>query len=225
MNTQLDHLVIGAETLEQGVAYVRECLGVDIPAGGVHLKMGTHNHLMQLGKDAFLEVISINPELDSPERPRWYGLDDPFVRRQLKQQPALLTWVVNTQDMSALMRKANISFGSVESVSRNELNWYFGVPEDGRLLAGGAIPYAMQWLTETHPSVQMADLGCRLQRLDIYHPHPTWLQSVLESIGAEKLVTIHRLESDQIPYLAAQMSTPKGTKTLYSLESALRSIT
>ncbi|OMH36153.1 hypothetical protein BGP75_10405 [Motiliproteus sp. MSK22-1] len=222
MNTQIDHLVIGAETLAQGVSYVRKSLGVDIPAGGVHVKMGTHNHLMQLGDDTFLEVISLNPELESPERPRWYGLDDPFVRQQLRLQPALLTWVVNTQDISALMRQANISFGTVESVSRNNLDWYFGVPDDGRLLAGGMLPYAMQWLTEMHPSNQMADLGCRLQGLEIYHPHPAWLLSVLESIGAEKLIGVHALASDQVPYLAAKISTPNGIKTLYSLENMLR---
>ncbi|MEE8364674.1 MAG: VOC family protein [Gammaproteobacteria bacterium] len=42
-------MVIAADSLEQGVDYVRSTLGVDIPRGGVHQTMGTHNHLMQLG--------------------------------------------------------------------------------------------------------------------------------------------------------------------------------
>ena len=62
MSTVIDHLVIAAETLEQGAEYVLKMLGVDIPFGGVHPKMGTHNLLMQLGNTLFLEVIAINPD-------------------------------------------------------------------------------------------------------------------------------------------------------------------
>lgn len=76
MQTCLDHLVIGAASLEAGVEYVKEVLGVDIPAGGHHEKMGTCNHLMQLGKDVFLEVIAIDKTLAAPSRPRWYGLEN-----------------------------------------------------------------------------------------------------------------------------------------------------
>lgn len=47
MQTRIDHLVIGAADLTQGIDYVNECLGVDIPYGGAHEKMGTHNHLLQ----------------------------------------------------------------------------------------------------------------------------------------------------------------------------------
>ncbi|NQU62711.1 MAG: VOC family protein [SAR324 cluster bacterium] len=36
MGTRIDHLVIGADNLEQGVSFVRELLGIDIPYGGVH---------------------------------------------------------------------------------------------------------------------------------------------------------------------------------------------
>jgi len=50
----LDHLVIASETLEEGVAHVRDKLGVEIPFGGKHPLMGTHNHLMQFGSEAFL---------------------------------------------------------------------------------------------------------------------------------------------------------------------------
>lgn len=97
MQTRIDHLVIGAADLIQGVQYVKECLGVDMPCGGAHEKMGTHNHLMRLGGDIFLEVIAVNPDDDPPENLRWYGLDDPYIRRQIQSQPIFLTWVVNTE--------------------------------------------------------------------------------------------------------------------------------
>ena len=60
--TKIDHLVVGAANLSAGVEYVNRLLGVDIPYGGEHEKMGTHNHIMQLGSRLFLEVIAINPQ-------------------------------------------------------------------------------------------------------------------------------------------------------------------
>ena len=85
IQTQIDHLVIGARSLTEGVNYVKDLLGVDMPYGGVHPKMGTHNHLMQLGNDAFLEIIAVNHNSEPPDRPRWFGLDDGFIRQRIEQ--------------------------------------------------------------------------------------------------------------------------------------------
>jgi len=216
MLTKIDHLVIGAKNVTEGIAYVKECLGVDIPYGGVHEKMGTHNHLMQLGDNIFLEVIAINPDIEPPENPRWYGLDDPFVRQQIEVQPTLLTWVVNTKNIDKFLQHAGISFGNATLISRDSLSWYFGLPDDGRLLAGGMLPYVIEWQTKLHPSTKMADIGCRLHGLEIYHSHPFWLQSVLESIEAKDLIKIHALPKNKTPYLLATINTPNGIKELKS---------
>lgn len=216
MQTRIDHLVIGAADLEQGVAFVQDALGVDIPFGGVHEKMGTHNHLLRLGDDAFLEVIAINPHTPPPKRPRWFGLDDPHVRRRIQEKPALLTWVVNTPDIRKLLRRARFSFGKTEVLRRGRLSWYFGLPEDGRLLAGGMLPYVIQWRTASHPARQMADAGCRLVSLEIHHPHFSWLQSVLECIGAANLASVHPLPENRTPYLRATIETRSETVALQS---------
>ena len=213
----MDHLVIGAASLEQGVDYVADLLGVDIPFGGVHLKMGTHNHLMQLGNNTFVEVIAMNDEIEPPNSPRWYGLDDPFVRQQISVKPALLTWVVNTKNIKQLIEASNLSLGNAELISRGDLSWYFGLPKDGRLLAGGMLPYAIEWHTDTHPSKNMADLGCELHSFEIHHPHAQWLRKALESIGALSLVEIKEIPKNIAPYLTANISTPSGIKELSSL--------
>lgn len=202
---------------------MRNCFGVDIPYGGVHGKMGTHNHLMQLGDGVFLEVIAINHEIEPPNRPRWYGLDDPFIRQQIEMQPTLLTWVVNTRNIKELIRRANFSLGKAELINRGELSWYFGLADDGRLLAGGMLPYVIEWLTDRHPSANMADLGCRLHRLEIHHPHTSWLRSALASIGALDLVKIGSLPKNEAPYLTASVSTPLGIKELNSCRITMSS--
>ena len=216
MTPNLDHLVVGAGTLEQGVTYVKEQLGVAIPKGGEHPSMGTHNHLMQLGGNAFLEVIAINPDAPAPDRPRWYGLDDPFVRGRLERQPQLLSWVINTSDLKGLQAQTSFSFGEATEVSRGDLSWHFGIPDDGRLLASGMLPYLIQWHTNMHPAKRMDDVGCTLKQLELHHPQPKWLLSILNEIDATKFVEVKKLDSDATPFIEAHIETPTGVKTLSS---------
>ena len=216
MRTRIDHLVIGAANLSLGTAYVRERFGVDIPFGGSHEKMGTHNHLMSIGNDMFLEVIAIAPDMKPPESPRWFSLDDPCVRQSIKDAPRLLTWVVNTRDIESLLQAAKFSFGKATGITRGNLSWRFGLPDDGRLLAAGMIPYVIQWETDSHPSKKMADLGCRLRSLDIYHSQVPWLHTILDSIGASDLVNMHTLPENRPPFLVAYIDTPNGPIELRS---------
>lgn len=218
MPTALDHLVIGASTLQQGVDYVRDVMAIDMPFGGIHHSMGTHNHLVQLGGEVFLEIIAINPDGEAPALPRWYGLDDPLVRRQLQHQPTLLTWVVNTDDLHSLVGRASVPAGTPQRVERDHLSWYFAVPEDGRLLATGMLPYMIQWQTSRHPSHDMAALGCTLQSLQIHHPQPSWLAASLQAVDADAHVEIVPLPDGQDAKLVAWIDTPAG---LCKLESAV----
>ena len=216
MNLAIDHLVIGAATLEQGAAYVKAQLGVDIPFGGVHETMGTHNHLMALSDHLFLEVIAMNPSIEAPPLPRWYGLDDPYVQHRLKQQAGLIAWVVNTNNIRNSLQKASCSFGHVQRICRGELSWDFALPSDGRLLGAGMLPYLIEWQTAAHPARNMHTSRCRLKVLEIHHPNINWLASVLSSIGAQDLVEICSLNEDETPYLAAHIETPLGLKVLRS---------
>ena len=213
---RLDHLVIAAETLAQGVEYVRSTLGVEIPKGGVHKTMGTHNHLMQLGNSAYLEVIAIDPQGLTPEQPRWFNLDDALMRDSLGRQPRLIAWVINTADIHQLHRNSAFSTGNPTELSRDNLRWQIALTADGRLLANGLLPYIIQWHSKPHPSLAMAGLGCRLQSLEIHHNRPDWLRSMLESIGADHLVSIHGLPDNQPSYLSARIKTRSGTKILAS---------
>ena len=216
MKIRLDHLVVAALDLQQGVDYIEDKLGVVVPFGGEHLKMGTHNHLIQLGNDVFLEVIAINPELSPPQRPRWFGLDDPLVQMSLERGPRLIAWVVNCDNIKEAVGKGGCSFGHPELITRGELSWYFGLPADGRLLGGGFLPYLIQWNTDVHPSKKMSDVGVQLLEFEIQHPHADWLKKNLLTIGASDLVKISALAVGKKPHLRALFSTPGGTKELVS---------
>jgi len=150
------------------------------------------------------------------QRPRWYGLDDPFIHEKLKQCPRLLTWVVNTDDIAKLQAQTSFAFGETMLVNRDDLTWNFAVPDDGRILAGGMLPYLIQWHTDSHPARRMADRGCRLINLEIHHPYADWVSSILSDIGAMDLATVQSLEQGTAPFLLAHLDTPSGVQVLDS---------
>ncbi len=54
LRSHMDHMAITAPSLEAGVEYVRQTLGVGPQAGGEHPRMGTHNCLLKLGEKFYL---------------------------------------------------------------------------------------------------------------------------------------------------------------------------
>ena len=214
MPSKLDHLVVAASNLEQGVNYIRDVLGVEIPKGGEHPLMGTHNHVMRIGDEIFLEVIAINPEAPPPSRPRWFGLDDPAMQHSLQQRPRLVTWAANTNDLEQLQADTPMGLGEITPLSRGNLSWLFAVPEDGRLLASGFIPNVMQWKTEGHPANNMSDLNCRLLKLTIYHPYAQWLSGILQTMQLDHQVSIEPVANTAQAYMRAEFETPNGVRVL-----------
>ena len=48
MRSRIDHLVVAASSLDQGVAWCEATLGVTPGPGGEHPLMGTHNRLLRV---------------------------------------------------------------------------------------------------------------------------------------------------------------------------------
>ena len=97
----LDHLVVAAQALAEGCAFIEAQLGVRPQPGGKHVAMGTHNAMLGLGPKQYLEVIAIDPEGVNPARPRWYDLDEPRMRAALAEGPRLIHWAAQTDDIEA----------------------------------------------------------------------------------------------------------------------------
>jgi catechol 2,3-dioxygenase-like lactoylglutathione lyase family enzyme len=103
----IDHIIVTAPTLEAGAAFVRRVLGVSMQTGGQHPRMGTHNLLVRLGDELFLEVIAANPAAPAPGRPRWFALD----ALGADTAPALRAWVVRTAEIAATSANACEALG------------------------------------------------------------------------------------------------------------------
>jgi hypothetical protein len=205
----LDHIVIAATSLEDGARFIRERLGVDIPPGGEHPTMGTHNRLMRVGETCFLEIIAINPKAQAPGRPRWFSLDDPAMRAQLEAGPRLITWVARAADIVATVQATAVPLGAVIPATRGGLSWRLTIPADGHLPGGGVIPHLIEWDGGMRPWEGMTDLGCRLEALVLAHPDPEWLKDALKSICAKGFDQVSVVKGEK-PGLSAKIRRSDG---------------
>jgi hypothetical protein len=221
MPTQIDHLVVAAATLAQGAAWCEAAFGVAPGPGGEHPLMGTHNRLLKIESQAFpgayLEIIAVDPAAPAPPRLRWFGLDDPKLRARLASAdggPVLIHVVARTDDAEAAHRglvEAGLDPGVAIAAHRDtpagRLAWRILVREDGRLLAGGALPTLIQWQGR-HPSEHMAASSVALSGLTLGGV-PERAQAMLALPGV-------RWSSAPGPALRAEFTTPRGTVVLES---------
>lgn len=210
MNNRIDHIVIGACSLEIGVAELHGKLGVRVPQGGAHPAMSTRNAIMRCGDECFLEIISIDPDAPPPGRPRWFTLDAPVTQRRLAMRPRALCWVVSTDALDAVVAASSIDLGEVVSLTRGSLAWRLTVPADGSLADGGLLPAFIEWAPGPHPSTAQRDLGVRLLEIRLTHPDPDGLRARLEVLGVSHLATVAKGPLA----LAFDVQAPAGRVTL-----------
>lgn len=211
MNNQFDHFAIGASSLAAGVDALNSLLGVEIPQGGKHEAMSTHNCLMQLSDNSFFELIAIDPDAPHPGRVRWFTLDEPQTIAKLAERPRALSWVVQTDDIEAVVNNSPVDLGGIVNLSRGDLTWRLTVPADGHLPEHGLLPAFIQWSPGPHPSTYQQNLGVKLNRILLKHPDPNTLTAMLKTLEVDHLATI---EKGPYPALAFEVSSPNGTVVL-----------
>lgn len=164
MDAAIDHLVVTAESLDSGADWVEARLGVRPDPGGRHDLMGTHNLLLGLGPDTYLEVIAVDPAAPSPGRARWFGLDG------REGAPRLSHWVMRVPDLTAALASAPAGAGRATALARGPYRWRFAVTADGRQPFDDVYPALIEWQGDRHPARDLPDAGVRLARLRLSHP-------------------------------------------------------
>lgn len=206
MTNRIDHIVIGATTLEAGGKALEHSLGVAIPDGSKHDAMSTHNRVMQIGNSAFLELIAIDPGAPDPGRARWFALDDPATQARLSNGPVPLTWVVNTGDLDALVAASPVPLGEIVDFRRGDRTWRLTVPRDGDLIMGGVVPHFIEWSPGPHPSTAQADLGIRLGGVTVTSTDPAATADIFHRLSIAHLARI----VPGAPGVRFQLETPTG---------------
>lgn len=226
MSTQIDHLVVAAHSLAQGVAWCESTLGITPGPGGVHARMGTHNRLFRMDSQAFpsayFEIIAIDPDAPPPGRPRWFGLDNPALQARLAEQgPQLLHAVARTPQLDMLRwglvnlgEQAGEPLAFERQSPAGRLAWRMLVREDGQLLHRGALPSLIEWQGPLHPAQAMPDSGVVLQSLALRGlPPRTWQLLQLRGVEGEASGEAAG-EPSHTPALQASLRTPRGVVSL-----------
>jgi hypothetical protein len=197
--TVLDHILLGCNDLDRGIAFVEEHTGVRAAFGGVHPGRGTRNALLSLGERHYLEIIAPDPQQA--------GAPDTRNLRKLAE-PRLVGWAAHPGDISqfaAHLRSAGIDFEGPTPGSRKR--------PDGRLLQWktlnlkndeqGVLPFFIEWSAGTiHPSAD-APFGCKIERFTISSPNEVKLQGLCSLLNLD----VHAEHAEK-PQLYARISGP-----------------
>ena len=233
MTTQIDHLVVAATSLEQGVQWCEALFGITPALGGEHALFGTHNRLFKIATPkfsmAYFEIIAINPAAVRSKKTttlhtnRWFDLDNPELQKSISKEPRLIHFVASTPDIKAArmaLRMEGIDRGPAihaeRQTSKGLLHWQISVRADGQRLFDGALPTLIQWgkpdATEPlrlHPRNTLPRSGVTLQSIDITHPSAEKLQTAYASIGLNGISI-----SEGPANIKATLKTPKGIVVL-----------
>jgi hypothetical protein len=230
---QVDHLVVVAASLDEGVAWCERVLGISPGPGGEHPLMGTHNRLFSVASvgfpRAYFEIIAIQPGVvptRAAGKHRWFDMDDPLLQaRVARDGPQLLHFVASVPGVvSAVKALAALGLdrGAVVAASRQTasglLSWRITVRDDGQRLFYGTLPTLIQWgeagedpARASHPLDAMPASGVTLEALQVSHPRPEKLQAAFAAVG---LAGVDLVQGT--PNLVATLNTPRGLVTLES---------
>ena len=208
--TMLDHLLLGCNDLDAGIAFVEKHTGVKPAVGGVHPGRGTRNALLALGPLHYLEVIAPDPAQSEVPKVR---AELPAMLKKLTT-PTLVDWAVHTSDIVGVAerwKKAGVQFqgptpGSRARPDGKMLHWQTLNVSDDR---DGLIPFFIQWGAETvHPSVD-APQGCKLESFAVVGPDNQALEAEFRKLGISVEVA-----SSKTAHLRAKIVGPRGTLAL-----------
>jgi hypothetical protein len=205
----VDHLLLGARDLDEGIAWLDARTGVKAQPGGSHPGVGTRNALVSLGGRQYLEIIAPDPA----QTAFTFTID-----LRAMASPRLVTWAVSTPDVDAAVaaaRRHGLNVVGPRDGSRTRpdgsvLQW-----RSAGLVASFAeadvdpVPFFIEWASSSHHPSSDAPAGCRLVDVAIAGPQPAKLEAVLAGLGIEAKV----IKAAHVR-VSATLDTPKGRVTL-----------
>ena len=206
MDSRIDHIVIGAANLISGTNILETKLRTKFSPGGEHQIMGTHNNLLKLQSDIYLEVIANNPNVDKPSHQRWFSLDEARTKEKIKHSPRALCWVLEVDNIEDTVKKCGYNPGEILQVSRGELTWKITVPSNGRLADNGVLPALIEWPSDQHPSKKLTNSKVSINELSLFHPESYKIKDIISNLIESDLIRI----SEGLPKIELILTTQNG---------------
>ncbi|MBA3948529.1 MAG: VOC family protein [Acidobacteria bacterium] len=207
----LDHLILGINDLERGIAEFEARTGVRPVFGGAHPGRGTHNALASLGNGVYVEILAPNPADAKPGNPT-EGLD--FLGKMTTLTP--IGWALSASDLADAKARAEAAGMTVSQVrpgartlpDGSTLEWVtVGVTQPAHNWA----PFFIQWSNADLQPARTAPGGCTLTSVRLADPNPGPLRSLFDAVGFE--MTLSQTGADQEGKMTVTLQCPNGTVT------------
>jgi len=158
----IDHFVWVTSNLLEEMERFTRILGVRAVYGGYHPGQGTHNALIDLGGQCYLELLAPDPHQASAKI--WMIANKPL-------DSGLIHWAWRTDNLVRqiqLCKDAGWVPGPIQEGQRQHLQWRLTDPD-----APGADlqPFLIEWFSGRHPTDSLSDLG-HLGSIILKHPTP-----------------------------------------------------
>jgi hypothetical protein len=219
----IDHLVYTCADLDAGIAWAERTFGVRPLRGGAHPQGGTHNALMSLGRERYLELLAPDPNAPSAGRANVAGralfgmgagagaTDGAAHEAWLTAAPRLTTWMLHSRTIDPLLTAAlhaGIDLGRVTAGSRmradgTEISWEIAIPPARPL--DGCVPWLIDWGWSAHPSIA-APQGARLDWMEVVHPDPERVRRALDAVNCRSL----DVRQGSVPGIVVGVACPRG---------------
>jgi hypothetical protein len=199
--SRIDHLVLGIDDLQRGIAELERQTGVRAVFGGAHPGRGTRNALMSLGDHHYLEIVAPNPEeAGNPEA------------AELGHLTTLtpVGWAVRSDDLGALQQSLRGRGAKTDEIRPGGRN----LPDGSRLTwktlsfappSSPLLPFFIEWgAGAAHPSATSPG-GCRLTGFVLEDPAPDALRRSLRDAG----LPIEVREGKE-PRIRISLACPRG---------------
>ena len=206
MKSRIDHIVIGTNNLSLGTKILETKLNVNFSPGGEHQIMGTHNNLLKLQSNFYLEIIANNPKAEYPSRPRWFSLDEERTKEKIKHYPRALCWALKVNNIENTVKKCGYNPGKILQISRGELTWKITVPANGLLVDNGVLPVLIEWPNDQHPTKKIINSNVSINMLSLFHPEPNKIKEIISNLIESDF--IHILKG--VPRIEFTLNTPNG---------------
>lgn len=190
---QLDHIIIGIDSLERGIQLIANMTGVTPVVGGVHPGRGTRNALLSLGERRYLELMAPDPAQA--------GASEQVALLRTLHAPTPIGWAIHISDADSARRAWSTSGlrpGVPSPGSR--------MRPDGRLLRwrtidpfgmeSALLPFAIEWDSGSLHPASDAPRGCSLTDFRIVSPHAGAIQDAVQRAGVP--VPVERGGADAI---------------------------
>jgi hypothetical protein len=193
MSADVDHVIVAIDSLERGIAELRQKTGVTPAFGGVHPGRGTQNALLSLGPRVYLELIAPNPaDSAGPTMVRNYA----HLRTVTPGGWALHTG--NADSLRAFAVARGLSASEVRAGSRRR--------DDGSMLSWKTVnpwgvnqwllPFFIEWgAGSAHPSTTSPG-GCTLASIELHSVSADSLRAMLRAVSVE--VPVSPAEADRM---------------------------